>query len=65
MPTEAWKPIVNAPFDCDLQLAVLEGEDVHVLVACCRRARQGWINAATGKPIDVHPTHWREWTNNQ
>lgn len=62
MPTQVWEPIASAPFDRDLQVAVVEGEDVHALVIRCRRVRQGWVSAATGKPIDVRPTHWREWT---
>jgi len=39
----------------------MEGSDVHTLVVSCRRSPQGWVNAATGKLIDVNPTHWREW----
>lgn len=61
MATLSWEPIASAPFDRDLQVAVVEGEDVHALVIRCRRARQGWVSATTGKPIDVRPTHWREW----
>jgi len=57
----SWQPIASAPFDCDLELAVVEGPDAHALVFRCRRARSGWINAATGRSIDVEPTHWRQW----
>jgi hypothetical protein len=28
----------------------------------CRWADGCWINAKTGRLVDVHPTHWREWT---
>lgn len=60
--TEAsWQPINSAPFDCDLELAVVEGNDTHALVFRCQRARYGWINAVTGNRIDVDPTHWRKW----
>jgi len=59
----AWQPISTAPFDRDLELAVLEGADTHALLARCRRASYGWVNAVTGKPVDVNPTHWREWRN--
>jgi hypothetical protein len=63
--TEApWHPIATAPFDCDLELAVVEGADTHALVFRCRRARPGWINAGTGLRIDVEPTHWRQWQGN-
>jgi len=31
------------------------------LVFPCQRAMTGWVNAATGDIIEVHPTHWRTW----
>ena len=61
MTEKAWKPISDAPFGRDLEVAVVEGVDTHVLIICCRRVGDGWINAATGRRIDVNPTHWREW----
>jgi len=56
-----WQPIATAPFDCDLQLAVLDGGGSHALVFPCRRVLRGWLNAATRAPVTVRPTHWREW----
>jgi hypothetical protein len=56
-----WQPITSAPRDRDLEVAVLEGTEVHALVVRCRRTSQGWVNAATGKMIEVDPTHWRDW----
>lgn len=56
-----WHPIATAPFDRDLELAVVEAGDAHALVVRCRRIRDGWANAITGKPVDVNPTHWRDW----
>jgi hypothetical protein len=56
-----WLSISNAPFDCALELAVLDHVGPHALVFPCRRVPGGWINAETGRWIDVHPTHWREW----
>ncbi|AMN45013.1 hypothetical protein [Rhodoplanes sp. Z2-YC6860] len=56
-----WHPIATAPFDRDLELAVVEHGDAHALVVRCRRLRHGWANAETGKPLDVNPTHWRDW----
>jgi hypothetical protein len=56
-----WQPISTAPLDQDLELAVMENGDAHALVFSCRRAAQGWINASTGKLIEVNPTHWRDW----
>jgi hypothetical protein len=55
-----WKLISSAPFDLDLQLAVIE-RGVHPLVFPCRRAVGGWISAEKNKQVEVHPTHWREW----
>lgn len=61
MPKTTWHPIASAPFDCDIELAVVEGADAHALVFRCRRGPYGWVNAASGKRIDIDPTHWREW----
>jgi hypothetical protein len=56
-----WHPIATAPFDHDLELAVVERGDAHALVVRCRRLGHGWANAVTGKSLDVNPTHWRYW----
>lgn len=58
-----WQPVATAPFDRDLELAVISGDEVHALVFACRRAFHGWIDAETEEPIDVEPTHWRTWTD--
>jgi hypothetical protein len=56
-----WQPIRTAPFDRDLELAVVDAEGVHALVFPCRRVLHGWVKAKTYSPVNVHPTHWREW----
>ena len=56
-----WQPISPAPFDWDLELAVIDGEGRHALVFACRRIHQGWVKAETKEQLDVSPTHWREW----
>jgi hypothetical protein len=56
-----WKPASSAPFDRDLELAVIDRDGPHALVFPCRRVLRGWMNAMTRQLIDVHPTHWREW----
>jgi hypothetical protein len=56
-----WHPITSAPFDRDLELAVIERDGPHTLTFACRRTPDGWIGAQTKQPIDVRPTHWREW----
>jgi len=56
-----WAPIATAPFDRELELAVIDRDEAHALVFPCRRVLGGWINAETKRRIEVHPTHWREW----
>jgi hypothetical protein len=50
-----WQPINTAPFDRDLELAVLDRDGVHTLVFPCRRILGSWINAETKPRIDVRP----------
>ncbi len=57
-----WEPVSIAPFDRDLELAVINYYGVHALAFACRRILGGWIKAETKERIDVRPTHWREWT---
>jgi hypothetical protein len=56
-----WHPVSTAPFDRDLELAVVAHDGAHALVFPCRRILGGWINATDKRRIDVRPTHWREW----
>ncbi len=56
-----WKPISTAPFDRELELAVIERDGPHALAFACRRVDSAWIDAKTGLVIEVNPTHWREW----
>jgi len=58
-----WQFISTAPFDLDLELAVIDQDGPHTLVFPCRRIADGWINAETKRRIDVRPTHWREWAH--
>jgi hypothetical protein len=56
-----WKPIDTAPFDRDVELAVIDGNDVHALTFACRRVFGGWVNAQTKKRLYyLLPTHWRD-----
>jgi|EndMetStandDraft_5_1072996.scaffolds.fasta_scaffold71943_2 hypothetical protein len=57
----AWQTILNAPFFHSLELAVLDEDGMHALVFPCRRAVDGWKDAITGHLVDVVPTHWRHW----
>jgi hypothetical protein len=56
-----WQAISTAPFDRDLQLAVIDARGIHALVFPCRRVLHGWVNAGTQETVLVRPTHWREW----
>jgi len=56
-----WESISSAPFNCDLELAVIDNDGPHALVFPCRRILGGWMNALTKERIEVHPTHWRQW----
>jgi hypothetical protein len=56
-----WHPISTAPFDRDLELAVIGTNGVRTIVFLCRRILGGWIKAEIKTTIDVHPTHWRDW----
>jgi hypothetical protein len=56
-----WKPIKTAPFDRRLELAVFDAGGLHKWEFPCRRVLRGWIKAGTNEPLNIHPTHWREW----
>jgi hypothetical protein len=56
-----WQLISSAPYDRDLEVAVIDKDGEHALAFSCRRASEGWINATNKQWIDVRPTHWREW----
>jgi hypothetical protein len=55
-----WQTTATAPSDRDLELAVIDIDGVHALVFPCRRVLHGWVKAKDS-PVNVHPTHWREW----
>jgi hypothetical protein len=56
-----WEQVSSAPFDRDLELAVIDDDGPHALVFPCRRIPSGWMKAETKERLDVRPTHWREW----
>ena len=61
--TMDWKPTSIAPFDRDLELAVIDRDGPHALVFPCRRILSGWAKVETKERIDVLPTHWRAWVD--
>jgi hypothetical protein len=56
-----WQDASTAPFDRDLELAVIDKAGTHALIFPCRRTFGGWIDAKTKQRLNVEPTHWREW----
>jgi hypothetical protein len=56
-----WEPISVAPYNSDLELAVVERGHVHPLVFACRRTPDGWVKVSTHERLAVSPTHWRPW----
>lgn len=60
--SSAWLPIALAPLGRDLEVCVIDGEGVHSLVFPCRKTGLEWVNAASGVFVDIHPTHWRAWS---
>jgi len=57
-----WEGIATAPYECDLELAVIEGDRVHPLIFACRRTASGWVKTANRQRVLVNPTHWRLWS---
>jgi hypothetical protein len=57
-----WYEISSAPFNRDLELAVIDSKGTHAVTFACRRVLGGWIKADTSKRTNLRPTHWREWS---
>src|SRR5262249_60473383 len=56
-----WHDIANAPFDRDLELAVIDVSGVRAIAFACRRVVCGWIKTGNQRRVDLRPPHWREW----
>jgi hypothetical protein len=55
--------IGDVPDDRDVRLAVIDASGKeHALVFPCRRVGNSWIDTKLQRPVEVRPTHWREWT---
>ena len=58
-----WQLVSTAPYDRVLELAVIDRGGEHALIFPCRRIGiDTWIDALTRRLIEVQPTHWREWS---
>ena len=53
-----WRDIAQAPFDREVELAVI-GDDVGVLDGAWLRHGDDWFDAETLRPASVAATHWR------
>jgi hypothetical protein len=60
---EKWLPVSIAPSDIDLEVGVMDRGDVHALIFPIRKRAGRWVDAVTGRPVDIEPTHWRAWNN--
>jgi hypothetical protein len=56
-----WLPVSKAPFDRELELAVVGADGPHAVAFPCRRILNGWIAADTKRRVELRPTHWRPW----
>ena len=56
-----WKEIASVPLECDLEVAVIDKAGIYPIGFACRYRDGIWINANTRKPLEINPTHWREW----
>jgi hypothetical protein len=56
-----WHPVSTAPFDRDLELAIIDSNGVHAIAVPCRRVLGGWMVGIKTR-IDLCPTHWRDWS---
>jgi hypothetical protein len=57
-----WHTISTAPFDRDLELAIIDSNGVRAITFPCRRVLGGWIKAKINTPVELCPTHWRDWS---
>jgi hypothetical protein len=57
-----WHPISTAPFDHELELAVIDDKGTRAICFACRRILGGWVKSDTRRPVELRPTHWRDWT---
>jgi hypothetical protein len=58
----AWRAASTAPFDRDLEVAVIRPFGARALPFPCRRGGIGWIDPQTNARLEIRPTHWRPWS---
>jgi hypothetical protein len=55
-----WLLIASAPYETEIDVAVIDREGLHVLAVPVLRTDSGWLNAETKAHLDIRPTHWRD-----
>jgi hypothetical protein len=55
-----WLPIHTAPFEAEIELAVIDRGGPHVLIFPCRQALQGFDQGGNRRETR-RPSHWRPW----
>ena len=55
-----WNKVETAPAGVIAQVRVTDGAGPeYVLPYPCTLSRDGWVNAASGKPLAVRPAYWK------
>jgi hypothetical protein len=58
-----WQSASTAPSDEELEICALNYDGmVHALPFPCHRDGPNWVDRYGGMHADIHPTHWRKWT---
>jgi hypothetical protein len=59
-PERCWKRVDTAPVGLAVRLIVANSSGGHYLLPYpCKQTAAGWVNAVTGAPLALHPTHWQ------
>lgn len=54
-----WRDIATAPFDREIEVAIVAGDITNVPGGSCLRHGDGWLDAETLRPVAMTATHWR------
>ena len=59
-----WQPVSTAPLDRGIKVATLDREGYHPYSFPVRRTADGWARDETKGLLDINPTHWCDWADN-
>jgi hypothetical protein len=54
--------MTSVPTEQQMRLAVVDNDGVHARVFPCYRIEDCRIHTESKAKVEVHPTHWREWS---